>query len=422
MLGESLAAARQRPALGVYLLALAALGFKWLSPLESLHENAGWTDLLAALAALAWLAERARARSFPRPRLFHLALALWLAAALVSLAFAEDKGTGARNVLLLFELAVLAVLTSEFASDRRGLSAIVTVVAGVALVTAALAGAGLVLFYAGETTSLIGAYGEQFIQSDRYARVNGGFDSPPLLASFCIFASAVVAREESPLPRQLTNLTQAGLGLLVLATLSRGAIAFFVAMGIRAAYRRRDELTARRVAIGLVAAAVAIMAVLTVGRLHLEPSRPSTLTYEVPDPGNRRQAFATGLDTLAEHPIAGKGPGTFVAVNRGSPFRAHLTPLNVAATMGLPALGALVFLVVVLWRERRRPTSIATWTGLLALAIDGLAQDIEHFRHVWLMVGLADAERGRPERDSRGESHGPRRIHGRAAVTIRETG
>jgi small-conductance mechanosensitive channel len=50
-------------------------------------------------------------------------------------------------------------------------------------------------------------------------------------------------------------------------------------------------------------------------------------------------------------------------------------------------------LVVVLWRERRRPTSIATWTGLLGLAVDGLAQDIEHFRHVWVMIGLADAER-----------------------------
>jgi hypothetical protein len=61
--------------------------------------------------------------------------------------------------------------------------------------------------------------------------------------------------------------------------------------------------------------------------------------------------------------------------------------------MGLPALAALAFLVVVLWSERRRPTSIETWSGLLALAIDGLAQDIEHFRHVWVMLGLADAER-----------------------------
>jgi O-antigen ligase len=383
----------ERPAFALYLLALATLGFKWLSPLSSFQETAGWTDLLVALAALAWVAERARARSFPKPRLFHLALALWIGAALLSLAFADAKGTGARNVLLLFELAVLAILTSEFASEREGLHAIVVAIAGVSLVTAALAALGLALFYGGESTSLIGAYGEQFIQSDNYARVVAGFSSPPLLASFCIFASAVVAREDSPLSARVTTATQVALAAVVLLTFSRGAIAFFMAMGIRAAYRRLDPAAARRVAVVLLAAALAVLAALSVGRVHLDPTKPSTVTYEVPDPGNRREAFDTGLDTLADHPLTGKGPGTYVSLNRGAPFRAHFTPLNVAATMGLPALAALVFLVVVLWRERRRPTSIATWSGLIGLAIDGLAQDIEHFRHVWVMVGLADAER-----------------------------
>ena len=381
-----------RPAFALYLLALATLGFKWLSPLSSFQENAGWTDVFVAVAALAWLAERAVARSFPRPRLFHLALALWLAAALLSLAFADAKGTGGRNFLLLCELAALAVLTSEYASERDGLRAIVVVIAAVSLVTAALAALGLALFYLGENTSLIGVYGEQFIRSDYYARVAAGLSTPPLLASFCIFASAVVAREDSPLSPGLTAIVQIALSAVVLFTFSRGAIAFFMAMGIRIAYRRLDARAAMRVTLALVAASVAVLAVLTVGRLHLDPTRPWTITYEVPDPGNRREAFDTGLDTLADHPLTGKGPGTFVSVNRGLPFRAHFTPLNVAATMGVPALAALVFLVVVLWRERRRPTPIATWTGLLALFVDGLAQDIEHFRHVWVMIGLADAD------------------------------
>ena len=111
----------------------------------------------------------------------------------------------------MFELAVLALLTSEFASERRGLRAIVVVIAGVSLVTAALAALGLALFYAGEHTSLIGAYGEQFVASDSYARVAAGFNSPALLASFCIFASAVVAREDSPLPARITTATQVAL-------------------------------------------------------------------------------------------------------------------------------------------------------------------------------------------------------------------
>jgi hypothetical protein len=383
----------ERPAFALYLLALAALGLKWLSPLSSFEENAGWTDVFVAFAVGAWVAERARARTLPRLRRFHLALALWIAAGLLSLAFADLKGTGARNVLLMVELAALAVLTSEFARERRNMEAIVVVIAGVSLVSAGLAAVGLGLFYAGHTTSLLGAYGEQFEPSDLYARVTAGFESAPLLASFCIFASAVVAREDSPLPRRLTTITQVALSALVLLTFSRGALVFFMAMGIRAAYRRRGAVTARRLAVMMVTAVVAILAALTVGRLHVDPMRPANTTYEVPDPGNRREAFDTGLDTLADHPLTGKGPGTYVSVNRGYPFRAHFTPLNVAATMGLPALAALVFLVVVLWRERRRPTPIATWTGLLGLAVDGLTQDIEHFRHVWVMIGLADAER-----------------------------
>jgi O-antigen ligase len=382
-----------RPAFALYLLALATLGFKWLSPLSSFQETAGWTDVFVALAALAWLAERAATRSFPTLRLFHLVLALWLAAALLSVAFADAKGTGARNFLLLCELAALAVLTSQYASERAGLRAIIVVIAAVSLVTAGLAALGLLLFYLGEDTSLIGGYGEQFIRSDYYARVAAGFSTPPLLASFCIFASAVVAREDSPLSPRLTAVIQIALSVVVLFTFSRGAIAFFMAMGIRAAYRRLDARAAMRVAVALVAVSVAVLAALTVGRIHLDPTRPSTITYEVPDPGNRREAFDTGLDTLADHPLTGKGPGTFVSRNRGLPFRAHFTPLNAAATMGLPALAALVFLVVVLWRERRRPTPIATWTGLLALFVDGLAQDVEHFRHVWVMIGLADADR-----------------------------
>jgi hypothetical protein len=145
--------------------------------------------------------------------------------------------------------------------------------------------------------------------------------------------------------------------------------------------------------LGLLIALVGSIAALSVGRLHLDPTRPSSVTYEVPDPHNRREAFETSFDTLADHPVVGEKPGALAGENRGVPFRAHLTRLNIAATMGLPALAAAVLLLLVLWRNRRRPTPIATWSGLAGLGIDGLAQDLEHFRHVWVMIGLADADR-----------------------------
>ena len=35
--------------------------------------------------------------------------------------------------------------------------------------------------------------------------------------------------------------------------------------------------------------------------------------------------------------------------------------------------------------------------ALIGLGIDGIGQDIDHFRHVWVMLGLADADRRRPD-------------------------
>ncbi len=392
-LEDGLRAARRDPAFALYLASLLTLGFKWSSPVSSFHENAIWSDVFLAAAATVWLVGRLRQRNLPRIRGFHVALALYLAASLLSLAFAADQALGAKTVPLMLELCVLALLTSEFASDPGRLNLIVWAIVFVSLCTVVLAAVGLALFYAGTHTSLIGAYGEQFIASDRYTRVAAGFESPPLLGSFCIFASAVVAREDVSLPRNLRRTTQVALGALALLTLARAAVGFAAALAIRAGYRHRSSRRARIAATAFVVISIGLVAALTAGRLHLEPTRPSTITYTAPDPHNRREALAASLDTLRDHPIVGQGPGSLTGENRGAPFRAHITPLNIAATMGLPALAAFAFLIVTLWRNRRRPTPIATWSGLAGLAIDGLAQDVDHFRHVWLMIGLADADR-----------------------------
>ena len=144
-----------------------------------------------------------------------------------------------------------------------------------------------------------------------------------------------------------------------------------------------------------MAGAILAIAALTVGRLHLDPTRPETITYEVPDPHNRAESFVASVETLGDNPIVGEGPGVLVGENRGQPFRAHLTPLNIAATTGLPALAAFSFLTLTLWRCRRRPTPTATWSGLAGLGIDALGQDVEHFRHVWVLLGLGDHDRER---------------------------
>jgi hypothetical protein len=285
------------------------------------------------------------------------------------------------------ELAVIATITADFAADAQRRSAIARVIVVSAAVTVLLGALALILFYAGVHTGLIGAYGEQYMPSHIYARVQAGFEAPPLLASFCIFASGIAASDDARLSNKLRIGLQVALGLLCAATLSRGLIGFLLAVVIRCS----KKLEGRRRQVVPVAAAlisVAIVAALTVGRLHVEPASPTKSSYVIPDPGNRREAFVTSLKTLEHHPLVGIGPGAPPGVNRGAPFRAHFTPLNVAATLGLPALATLIITVVLVWRRRRRPTDVALWSAAAGIMLDGLAQDIDHFRHVWVLLGL----------------------------------
>jgi hypothetical protein len=292
-----------------------------------------------------------------------------------------------KTVLLMAELAVLAAITADFAAEPPGRRIIARVIVVSALVTVALGAIALILFYAGIRTGLVGHYGEQLVPSSLYTRVQAGFASPPLLASFCIFASGIAASKDADLSPRLRIPTQIGLGLLCLATISRAFIGFLFALLLRLSATMQGR---RRILVPVAATAVClgILAALTVGRLHLNPVEPSTISYVVPDPGNRREAFSTSLKTLGDHPLFGVGPGALPGLNAGVPFRAHFTPLNVAATLGLPALFALSAMFWLLWRSRRLPTDIALWSALAGIAIDGLVGDVDHYRHVWILIGL----------------------------------
>ena len=379
----------ESPAFGCYLLAVALLPFRWLSPLESFYSNSQWTDVLVGVAALLWLLERVRGRDLARAlRLWQVPLGIYLVLACASMALAEP-GLGAtwKTVLLMIELAVLAVITSDFAGEPVRRRLIAWVIVASALATVALGAIALVLFYVDVPNGLVGSYGEQLVPSDLYTRVRAGFDSPPLLASFCIFASGVAASRDAGLSTRLRVPTQVSLGVLCLVTLSRAFIGFLFAVVIRWSAELRGR---PRILVPVVRAVVCvgILAALSVGRLHLNPVEPSTIEYVVPDPGNRREAFTTSLETLGDHPLLGVGPGALPGLNDGVPFRAHFTPLNVAATLGLPALIALSAMFWLLWRSRRRPTDIALWSAFAGIAIDGVVGDVDHYRHIWILIGL----------------------------------
>ena len=121
-----------------------------------------------------------------------------------------------------------------------------------------------------------------------------------------------------------------------------------------------------------------------------DPTRPFEARL-LSEPGPRRIALLSAAATAVENPLHGCGLDCHPAQVRGIPMDAHFTPVNVAAVLGLPGLAALLWVIGRVWRERARPADIAVWCALLAVAIEALATDVEDFRHVWILFGLAMA-------------------------------
>jgi hypothetical protein len=256
----------------------------------------------------------------------------------------------------------------------------------VVVVTAAQAALGLAMFYGGADSSLVEENSGYIEPSKYYVRVAAGFFSGPLLGSFCIAAWAILAMNPQTLPRPLARTVLLVVPMLALSTLSRGFFALGAAMAFVWFWSR-----------GWARSAVASFAIAAVGLFALSlipqtvnPVRP---VQAVDDANPRWRTMQTSAESVLHEPVLGAGPGALTARYQGESLRAHLTPLNVAATTGLPALLALLGLLYVLWRGRRRPTTIVLWVAAGALALDAFTQDAEHFRHVWILLGLLDADR-----------------------------
>jgi hypothetical protein len=371
----------------LYLTTLGLLPWSWFPPFPWIHQHAQWSDLVFAAAALAWIVEKVLQRERPALHSTHIALALYAAFAVFSFLFtATDWRSGAPKLFGIGELCILALITSELARRPGAMPLMGRVIAITSLLTAAAGIAGIILFYFGIKTRLLGTYGD-LVPSSNYARIQAGFYQPNLLASYCIFAGAVINCRQSQLPVWLRRATTVALWLAVLMTLSRGILAF----GLAAAIRRADTRF-RRIAVSLFAAFCAVVIVaLSIWNLLVDPSSPLGARLDSSTPTSRWSGLTSSLRTLAVNPVFGTGPNTRPGQYLGFPFDAHLTPLNIAATLGLPALMAFVYLCARLWRQRGRPTDKAIWGGLAGLGLDALAQDVEDFRHVWVTIGLADA-------------------------------
>ncbi len=376
----------------LYLATLAALPWGALVPFPWLHENARWGDALFALAALAWGAGLVAARRLPRFRAVHAGLALYLGWAVVSLLVASPRpAPGPAKLLGVAMLVALFVVTSDMMGRPGMPQAVGRALAATSILTALAAAVGVLLSYFGTITPLVGTCGD--LLPGPLSRAQAGFPHPNLLASWCVFASGALAREDAGLSRAWRRVSQAALAVTALLTTSRAILALVLAVAIR----HTTTPARRRLAGALAAVFVLVMLGLTATNATFYPLRPWDVRV-LPGASPRLEAATTSLETLAAHPLFGTGPGTSPGRRGSLPFDAHLTPLNVAATLGLPALAGLAFAAWALWRGRARPTDLATWGMLAGLGLDGLGQDVEDFRHVWVALGLADDGRDTPGR------------------------
>ena len=234
LLIETVRAARARPSFALFLIALALLPFKWLTPFT--HQQAGWTDVAMAAAFTSWLVEGLVRRVRPRLRAPHYMLSAYLLLVLISGVAASNHSESAQNIIITAELIAVWALTSDFARSAANRRAIAVVICAVVVVVAIQGALGLLLFYVGKPSSLVNGTTVYLKQSSLYTRVEAGFYSPPLLGSFCIFASAVVAMEGNGLSRRWQAVGQALLAALVpLAT--QPALRWFSALPPSRFYR-----------------------------------------------------------------------------------------------------------------------------------------------------------------------------------------
>jgi len=371
----------------LYLATLAFIPWAALLPFPWIHENARWSDVLFALATLGWALGLAIERRLPQLRPLHAGLVLYVGWAAVSLLVVTPRQpSGPAKLLGLAMLAALLVVTSDLASRPGMQAAIGRTIAVTSLFTALAAILGVALSGYGILTPLVGTCGD--LLPGPLARAEAGFPHPNMLANYCVFGYGVVSREEAGLSPSLRRLAVLALAVSCLLATSRAILAF----GLAAAIRHAATPARRRFAWGTAAVLVALMVVLTLVNVTFYPLRPWDLRFPH-GPSVRLQSVTSSFETLLAHPLFGSGIGSSPGRRGSLPFDAHLTPLNVAATLGLPALAGLVVLVGCLWRARARPTDLALWGMLAGMALDGLGEDVEDFRHLWVALGLADASR-----------------------------
>ena len=334
-----------------------------------------------------------------------LALLVW---SLISFYTAVDQGLAIKQLAslaggLIFAAVVYGSCTRL--SDVRLLLGAMTVAGAVVGITAVAGGAEFESTYGATSVS---------------GRLEGAFDSPNQLGSFCALLTPIAAAFVFVVRGAFARLLATGALLLVVSalmlSLSRGAWLGVTVAVIYMLFKLRE---ARRLLVALaIPALVAGFALSSVEsnstELQVIGDRARAFTARNPYDG-RTDIWKEARRQIQESPVTGQGLGAFpiVAVRADSaassirPDHAHNLGLNWAAEAGLPALAIIAFFVIAVaiagrnaaraalaLRDRRTYVLvIGMISGLLALFVQNFTVDFTLTNAVvhllmWGTIGL----------------------------------
>lgn len=318
------------------------------------------------------------------PPLFAAGGLLYAAAGLASALAAGAGRPGLLRAAGMAGLVLVGCAVADLAREEGPRRALAAAAAAGVVGSAVLALAGIALFALGSDTALA-VPASRDLEPGTYARARALFHHPNGLASFTLAAVALACLPGGPRPRTRTLVQLSGAAVVLLA-IARAAVPYALLLVL---LRRGPR---PRVAVALAGGALLAVATLSLVHVRLDPSRPGALTV-AEEPAARAQALAGAWRSFVENPLLGVGPERHAASLGGWPLEAHCTPLNVAARFGVVALAGLALVAAAAWRGASAAGGAAARAGLLAFAIDALAQDAEDFRHAWVLLGAATSAR-----------------------------
>jgi hypothetical protein len=366
---------------------VALLGFVALMAVDVPRpfSRVSFADLAMALAAAAWgiqwLARRVR---LPSGAALPCALA-YLACAAAS---ALVHRAGGWKLVGLTELCAVLVVTGSLTSDERFRRQVLRVWC---LSAAALCAIGLVV----AVLALCGVDpAPLYVGSGELSLVirPAGLCRSGMLAEVALVPLLLLLLDgERWFSRRWRGVLVALLAVTIALTLTRTILS--VVAGLLVAHGLRTRRWT------LPAVGLALLFALALASVRVD-------IHGAGEPGIRWRIAESALHNAAAHPLTGVGLGVSPAqvgwpraADRVVVWDAHSTVLDLAATLGLPALLAFGLLVLVIARAPVR--NVALVAALYATLFDALTIDVEDFRHVWLLLGLLLGIREEARRERR---------------------